>query len=490
MQLTEKPIHYLRELLHSGEITAKQLVTSVFERIDEVDAQVGAYITLNKEEAFKAAERADEMLKQGDARDLLGIPIAVKDNISTKGLRTTCASKVLENYVPAFDATAVAKLKEAGAIIIGKTNLDEFGLGSSTENSMYKATRNPWDLSRVPGGSSGGSAAAVAAGAACGALGSDTGGSVRQPAAFCGIVGLKPTYGLVSRYGLIPAAPSMDHIGPMTQDVRDAAILLQTIAGPDGQDPTSGRMQPENYEAALTEDIKSLVVGMPAELIEEVEDAEVKEALFGMANVLESLGATVRKVSLPHSKFAVACFYLLAACEVSSSLASLDGVRLGSRVFEAEDTVTMFSKTRGLMGKEAKRRILVGTAALSGQYRKTHYERAQKLRTLIKTDLAEALDECCVLLLPTAPSAAFPLGHKVDDPVAMYQSDVFTSVANLAGIPALSLPCGYTKEGLPLGVQILGRPFDEVSVLKVGHAFEQGCSMAARRPKLEVGTSD
>lgn len=489
MQLNQMTIHQLRELLQRGVTTSQEIVASVFSRIEEVEDKVGAYLTLNKDQAMAAAKRADTMLAQGDADDLCGIPIAIKDNISTSGIRTTCASKILENYVPPFDATVVAKLKEAGAVIIGKTNLDEFGLGSSTENSSFQPTRNPWDLSKVPGGSSGGSAAAVIAGEASGALGSDTGGSIRQPAAFCGIVGLKPTYGLVSRYGLVPAAASMDHVGPMTRDVRDAALLLQAIAGWCEKDPTSHGASLPDYEAALTGDISGMIVGLPKDLVATLGDHGTKEALYGVANVLESLGARVEEISLPHGRYAMACFYILASAEISSSLGCFDGVRLGKRDLEARDTVSMFTKTRGQFGSETKRRILVGTAVLQAENYATHYAKAQRVRTLIKVDLDRALSKCHVILLPTTPTPAFPLGHKLGDPMDMYQSDVFTSLANLAGIPALSVPCGYTKGGLPLGAQILGRPFDEATVLKVGHAYEQGASIEPRWPQMEVHTN-
>ncbi len=489
MQLNQMTIHDLRDLLRTREVTSQEIVASIYSQIDQVDDSVGAYLTLSRDEAMAAAKRADALLAQGGKADLCGIPIAIKDNISTAGMRTTCASRLLEDYVPPFDATVVAKLKQAGAVIVGKTNLDEFGLGSSTENSQFHPTRNPWDLSRVPGGSSGGSAAAVIAGEAIAALGSDTGGSIRQPAAFCGVVGLKPTYGLVSRYGLIPAAPSMDHVGPLTRDVRDAALMLQAIAGWDSKDPTSARSDLRSYESALTGDITGMVIGLPKEFVARLADSEAKEALFGVANILESLGARVEEISLPHAEYAMACFYLLASAEISSSLACFDGVRLGKRDFEARDTVSMFIKTRGQSGAETKRRILVGTAVLQAENYATHYGKAQKVRTLIKGDLEQVFRRCHVILSPATPSAAFPLGHKLEEPIAMYQSDIYTSVANLAGVPALAVPCGYTREGLPLGMQILGKPFDESTVLRVGHAYQQQASVAPRQPRMEVHTN-
>ncbi|NLJ85739.1 MAG: Asp-tRNA(Asn)/Glu-tRNA(Gln) amidotransferase subunit GatA [Firmicutes bacterium] len=479
-------ISQLRTLLRAREVSAEEVVISVFDQIDKVEGDIEAYVTLCRSEALVQAKRADALLKEGNAPDLCGIPIAIKDNISTAGLKTTCASRILDDYVPPFDATVVTKLKEAGVVIVGKTNLDEFALGSSTENSQFHVTRNPWDRSRVPGGSSGGSAAAVAAGEAIAALGSDTGGSIRQPAAFCGIVGLKPTYGLVSRYGLIPAAPSLDHVGPLTRDVRDAALVLQAIAGWDGKDPTSVQKELPNYEAVLSEDITGLVVGLPKELLDNELDPEAKEAIFGVANVLESLGARVEAISLPHAEYAMASFYLIASAEISSSLACFDGVRLGKRYGEAKDTTSMFMKTRGQLGIEAKRRILVGTAILQEDNYTTYFVKAQKVRTKIREDFQQAFGRCDVILSPTTPTPAFTLGHKLDRPVIMYKSDVYTSLANLAGIPALSVPCGYTEGGLPLGMQIMGKPFDEATVLKVGHLYEQQTASERRLPQKEV----
>ena len=489
MQLNEMTIHQLRELLRAGEVSSWEILEAVFAKIDAVEGEVGAYLTLCRDEAFAQAQRADEMLAAGETSPLCGIPIAVKDNFSTAGVRTTCASRLLENYIPPFDAAAVAKLKKNGAVLVGKTNLDEFGLGSSTENSQYQCTRNPWDLSRVPGGSSGGSAAAVAAGEAAAALGTDTGGSIRQPAAFCGIVGLKPTYGLVSRYGVVAAADSMDHIGPMTRDVRDAALMLQAIAGWDPKDPTSARGDVPDYEASLTENIKGLVVGLPRGLMGNGLDSEVKEAVFGAANLLESLGARVEEISLPHAEYAMATFYVIVSAEISSNLARFDGVRYGYRAAEAEDTVSMFIKTREPLGQEAKRRILMGTYFLQAGNYETYYLKALKVRTLIKEDFEKAFQRCNVIISPTTPTAAFAFGHKTRTPVTMYQSDIYTCTANLAGIPALTVPCGYNQAGLPIGLQIMGKPFDEETVLRVGHAYEQHAGLPRRQPQTEVKTN-
>ncbi len=485
VQLNEMTIHQLRDLLRAGEVSSREILEAVFAKIDAVESQIRSYITLCRDEAFAQAQRADEMLAAGEAPPLCGIPVAVKDNFSTAGVQTTCASRLLENYIPPFDAEAVARLKQAGAVLVGKTNLDEFGLGSSTENSQFCCTRNPWDLSRVPGGSSGGSAAAVAAGEAAAALGTDTGGSIRQPAAFCGVVGLKPTYGLVSRYGVVAAADSLDHVGPITRDVRDAALLLQVIAGWDPKDPTSVRKDVPDYEAALTGNIKGLVVGLPKEFMGDELDPEVKEAVFGAANLLESLGARVEEISLPHAEYAMATFYVIISAEISSNLARFDGVRYGYRA-EAEDTVSMFIKTRQALGQEAKRRVLMGTYFLQAKNYEAYFMKALKVRTLIKGDFEKAFQRCDVLISPTTPTAAFGFGHRTQTPVTMYQSDIYTCTANLAGIPALTVPCGYTGEGLPVGVQFLGKPFDEPTVLRVGHAYEQHAGLPARQPQMEV----
>ncbi|MGI6566340.1 MAG: Asp-tRNA(Asn)/Glu-tRNA(Gln) amidotransferase subunit GatA [Firmicutes bacterium] len=486
MQFNEMTIHELRRLLRAGEVSSQEVLEAVLARIDEVEGEIGAYLALCREEAFAQAQRADEMLSKGDASPLCGIPISLKDNFTTAGVRTTCASRLLENYIPPFDAAAAARLKEAGAVLVGKTNLDEFGLGSSTENSQFHCTRNPWDLSRVPGGSSGGSAAAVAAGEAVAALGTDTGGSIRQPAAFCGIVGLKPTYGLVSRYGVVAAADSLDHVGPMTRDVRDAALMLQAIAGWDPKDPTSARQDVPHYEAALTGNVKGLVVGLPRELMGDALDAEVKEAVFGAANLLESLGARVEEVSLPNVEYAMSAFYIIISAEVSSNLARFDGVRYGYRAAEAEDTVSMFIKTREALGQEAKRRILMGTYFLQAGNYDAYYLKALKVRTLIKEDFEKAFQRCHVMISPTTPTAAFSFGHKTATPISMYKSDIYTCTANLAGIPALTVPCGYTQGGLPIGLQFMGKPFEESTILRIGHAYEQHAGLPVRRPEMEV----
>lgn len=488
MGLTEMAVHELRTLLQQRQISARELVEAVYERIDAVEEDIKAYITLCRDEALAAAKEADARLARGEAgSSLLGIPVAVKDNICTAGVTTTCASRILHNFVPPYDATVVERLKKAGAPITGKTNMDEFAMGSSTENSGFHVTHNPWDLSRVPGGSSGGSAAAVAAGEVPVALGSDTGGSIRQPAAFCGVVGMKPTYGLVSRYGLIAFASSLDQIGPLARNVRDCALMLQAIAGHDPQDSTSVPVDVPNYEGALTGDIQGMVVGLPREYFAEGLDPEIKDAVLQAVKVLEGQGARVEEISLPHTEYALATYYLIAPAEASSNLARYDGVRYGYRSEKAPDTVTMFMATRDEgFGAEVKRRIMLGTYALSAGYYDAYYLKAQKVRTLIKQDFERAFERCDVLISPTTPSVAFKIGEKVADPMAMYLSDIYTITVNLAGIPGLSLPCGYNSEGLPIGLQIMGKAFNEVSVLQVAYTYEQSADLCRRWPKMEV----
>ncbi len=416
---------------------------------------------------------------------LRGLPVSLKDNICTEGVRTECCSRILEGFVPPYDATVVTKLKEAGASLLAvKTNMDEFAFGSSTENSFFGPTRNPWDLQRVPGGSSGGSAAVVAADEAIWALGSDTGGSIRQPAAFCGVVGVKPTYGRVSRYGLIAFASSLDQIGPLAKSVADAALLLQVIAGHDPRDSTSADVPVPDFTACLGEDIKGMTIGIPKEYFIEGIDPQVDAALKEAIALLQQKGCTVREVSLPHTRYAVPVYYIVATAEASSNLARFDGVQYGLRV-PASALIPMYMKTRGAgFGPEAKRRILLGTFALSHGYYDAYYLRAQKVRTLIARDFERAFAQCDCLLTPTAPTPAFRIGEKSQDPLQMYLSDIFTISANLAGIPAMSLPCGFTREGLPVGMQLLAKNFDEATLFRVGHAYEQATPWHTMRPKV------
>ncbi|MGH7382841.1 MAG: Asp-tRNA(Asn)/Glu-tRNA(Gln) amidotransferase subunit GatA, partial [Candidatus Methylomirabilales bacterium] len=420
-----------------------------------------------------------------DVGPLAGIPLAIKDVICTQDVPTTCSSKILDGFIPPYDATVMRRLDQAGMVLLGKTNMDEFAMGSSTENSGYKVTRNPWDLVRVPGGSSGGSAAAVTADLCAGALGSDTGGSIRQPAAFCGIVGVKPTYGRVSRYGLVAFASSLDQIGPMTKDVRDAAILLGVIAGHDPCDSTSVNVPVPDYAAQLGREVTGLRIGIPKEYFIEGMDPEVETAIRAAINVLESLGAKAESISLPHTEYAVATYYLVATAEASSNLARYDAVKYGFRAREAKDLLSMYMKSRqNGFGAEVKRRIMLGTYALSAGYYDAYYLKALKVRTLIRKDFEDAFKRCEVIVTPTAPTPAFRLGEKTDDPLTMYLSDIFTISANLAGIPGVCLPCGFTQAGLPIGLQLLGKPFDEATLLQVAFAYEQATEWHRRKPPL------
>ncbi|VWX35140.1 Asp-tRNA(Asn)/Glu-tRNA(Gln) amidotransferase subunit GatA [Exiguobacterium oxidotolerans] len=469
MSLFEHGVKKLHTLVKDGEVKVSDLVQESFDQIDRVDGKVGAFLSLN-EDAFEQAKRMDELAKH-EANPLFGLPIGVKDNIVTKGMTTTCGSKFLENFVPAHDATVVERLHEAGAITIGKLNMDEFAMGSSNENSAYKPVRNPWNTKHVPGGSSGGSAAAVAAGEVLFSLGSDTGGSIRQPAAYCGVVGLKPTYGLVSRFGLVAFASSLDQIGPLTRTVEDNAYLLSAIAGHCDMDSTSANVDRIDYTKALTGDIKGLKIAVPKEYFGEGVSQSVKDNIRAAIKKLESLGATVDEVSLPNSKYALATYYLLASSEASSNLARFDGIRYGVRAeADALEDVFKYSRAQGF-GDEVKRRIMLGTYALSSGYYDAYYKKAQQARTLIKKDFDDVLANYDVIIGPTAPTPAFELGAQNDDPVTMYANDILTIPINLAGVPAISVPAGLV-DGLPVGLQIIGKHFDEATIYRAAHAFE------------------
>jgi len=476
--------HEARERLARGDITAIELVESVLGRIEAVEGSVHAYLSVNADGAREQAARIDKAREQGEsAGPLSGIPIALKDIFCTKGVPTTCGSRILENFVPPYDATVVKRLSDAGAVLVGKTNMDEFAMGSSCENSAYGPTHNPWDLDRIPGGSSGGSAAAVAADECLAALGTDTGGSVRQPAANCGVVGMKPTYGRVSRYGVVAFASSLDQVGPITKDVTDCALLMDVIAGHDPCDSTSIPEKTPGYTAALEGGVSDLTIGVPREYFGEGTDPEVLRAVRDAIDSLQGLGAKTREVSLTSSPYAVAAYYLIATAEASSNLARYDGVKYGYRAGDVTDLMDMYVRTRSSgFGAEVKRRIMLGTYALSSGYYEAYYRKAQTVRTLIRKEFEESFRECDVLLTPVAPTAAFRLGEKVDDPLTMYLSDVFTIPVNLAGIPGLSLPCGFTGEGLPIGLQILARPLGEETIFRVAHAYEQAHDWHGRRP--------
>jgi aspartyl-tRNA(Asn)/glutamyl-tRNA(Gln) amidotransferase subunit A len=483
--LHELTIAESRVLLDKGEISAVELTQACLDRIVAVDNQVRAFLAIDDEYALEQAKAADQGLSAtrraaGGASpahpltrsSLQGIPLAIKDVISTEGLTTTCGSKMLEAYTPPYDATVIARLKAGGAVLIGKTNCDEFAMGSSTENSAYFPTRNPWDLTRVPGGSSGGSAAAVAGCEAPGALGTDTGGSIRQPAALCGVTGLKPTYGRVSRYGLVAFASSLDQIGPLARSARDCAILLGAIAGPDPLDSTAAPQPVADYTAALTGDVRGLKIGVPREYFIEGLDPGVEAPIRAAIDVLRDAGAEVVEVSLPYTKYALPVYYIIAPAEASANLARYDGVRYGLHVPDETYWDTL-EKTRGLgFGPEVRRRIMLGTYALSSGYYDAYYKRAQQVRTLIRRDFLQAFEQVDLLSAPTAPTVAFPIGAKTDDPLAMYLEDVFTLPISLAGLPGLVVPCGFS-EGLPVGLQLVGRPFDEATLLRAGDAYQQ-----------------
>ena len=487
-ELTTLTIHALLEKLKQREISAGELIESFLRRIDTTESKVLAYISVAREEALHQAKEIDRGIQSKKAiQRLTGIPLAIKDNICTRKFRTTCASNILNNFVPPYDATVMAKLREAGAVLTGKTNMDEFAMGSSTENSGMKTTRNPWSLDRIPGGSSGGSAAAVAADLCAGAIGSDTGGSIRQPAAMCGVVGLKPTYGRVSRYGLIAFASSLDQIGPLSKDVRDCAILMNVISGHDPLDSTSVGIPVPDYTENLTGSIQGLKVGIPRQYFIEGMDREVEGAVRESIHVLEKLGAHTKEIQLPHTPYAVATYYILATAEASSNLARYDGVKYGYRSAKTRDLLEMYMETRHEgFGSEVKRRMMLGTYALSAGYYDAYYRKAQSVRTLIKNDFDEAFRSVDVIVTPTAPTAAFYIGEKTQDPLQMYLSDIFTISVNLAGIPAISVPCGFTSENLPVGLQILGRPFDEQTILQAAHAFEKATEWHKRKPRLDI----
>lgn len=486
MALLEYGVAELHRLLHKKEISVSDLVTESLRRIREIDGKIEAFLTIDEENAMKTAEALDEMRGAERKHGLLfGLPIGVKDNILTKGLKTTCASRLLENFSPLHDATVVQKLRDAEVVIVGKLNMDEFAMGSSNENSGFKVTKNPWNPQYVPGGSSGGSAASVASGEVPFALGSDTGGSIRQPAAYCGIVGLKPTYGRVSRFGLVAFASSFDQIGPMTKTVEDNAFLLRAIAGYDELDSTSVQVDVPDYTAVLGEEIKGLKIAVPQEFFADGVDDEVKERTKEALARLESLGAVTEEVSLPHVKYALAAYYLITSSEASANLARFDGVRYGVRAKEAENLLDMYKKTRSQgFGDEVKRRIMLGTFALSAGYYDAYYKKAQKVRTLIKRDFDHVLNNYDVIIGPTAPTPAFKIGEKIEDPMTMYANDILTIPVNLAGVPAISVPSGFVN-GLPVGLQIIGKEFDESTIFKTAYAYEQDTNFHKQKPKLK-----
>jgi aspartyl-tRNA(Asn)/glutamyl-tRNA(Gln) amidotransferase subunit A len=479
--------------IRNREVSAVEVVKATLERIRLVDPKIGAYLQVTEKDALEKAQEIDSRLAKGESVGALaGVPIAIKDNIVTKGVRTTAASRILEGFIPPYDATAVKRLRDADAVIVGKTNNDEFAMGSSTENSGYKVTRNPWDLKRVPGGSSGGSAAAVAADTCAAALGSDTGGSIRQPAALCGVVGLKPTYGLVSRYGLITFASSLDQIGPITKDVRDAATIMNIISGRCENDSTSLEAAAQDFTAHIEEKIDGIRLGLPKEYFALSADSEVTKAVQDAARLYENLGAKIREVSLPHTDIGIATYYIIANAEASSNLARYTGIHYssrqtpetgsGSQIF-AQDVI---DSTRTLFGREVKRRIMLGTFVLSSGYYDAYYIKALKVQTLICRDFEEVFKEVDALITPTSPTPAFGIGENIEDPLAMYLCDVMTVGANLAGIPAISIPCGFSSRGLPIGMQIIGNRLSEGRILQVARAFERETEFHKKKPRIDT----
>ena len=489
MALHELTLTEAHRRLKAQEITAVELTQAILDRIAAVDEQVRAFLTVTSDRALRQAEAADAAIASGQVGPLTGIPLAIKDVIVTKDVPTTCASRILENWVPPYNATVIDKLQAAGAVMVGKTNMDEFAMGSSNENSAFGVVRNPWDTTRVPGGSSGGSAAAVAAGEALGSLGTDTGGSIRQPASLCGVVGLKPTYGRVSRYGLVAFASSLDQCGPFARTVEDVAVLLQAIAGHDPRDSTSAQHPVPAYQDLLAPDVKGLRVGVPREYFVEGMEPGVESAVRTAIANLQDLGAEIVEVSLPHTKYALPVYYIIAPAEASANLGRYDGVRYGVRL-EGGNLWDEIETTRGqLLGSEVRRRIMLGTYALSAGYYDAYYRRAQKVRTLIRRDFQQVWEQVDLLAAPTSPTVAFPIGARVDDPLAMYVSDVCTLPINLAGVPGLVVPCGFSEQ-LPVGLQLIGKPFNEETLLRVGYAYEQDNTWLSYKPPLaEAGRS-
>jgi len=486
MELHQLTIHQLHELLLKKKVTSREVTEALYRQIRKVEDKIGAYLLLTEEAALHQADEVDrQIVRREGIGDLAGVPLGIKDILCTKGIRTTCGSKILENYVPFYDGTVVKRLKERDVVMLGKLNMDEFAMGSSTENSGFKITRNPWNLNRIPGGSSGGSAAAVAADECIAALGTDTGGSIRQPAACCGVVGMKPTYGRVSRYGLVAFASSLDQIGPITRDVEDCAILMNAISGYDPYDSTSVHIEVPDYRESLINDVQGIRIGIPDEYFIEGMDPDVERSVKEAIELFKKWGADVKRISLPHTEFAVAIYYIICTAEASSNLARYDGVKYGLRSKGYRDLIEMYTQTRAKgFGKEVKRRIILGTYVLSAGYYEAYYRKASQVRTLMRSDFEEAFRQVDVVIAPTAPTPAFRIGEKVEDPLQMYLSDIHTIPVNLVGIPAISIPCGFSRDNLPIGLQITGRHFDEGMLLRVAYTFEQNTDFHLRKPPI------
>ena len=486
MELYSLTVSEIARKIKEKEITIKEVLDSIYNRIENVEEKVSAYVTLTKEQAYNRATKLQERLDNGEDIGIMGgVPIAIKDNICTNGIKTTCSSKMLENFVPFYDATVIEKLENAGAIIIGKTNMDEFAMGSSTENSAIKKTKNPWDLERVPGGSSGGSAAAVACDIAPCALGTDTGGSIRQPASFCNVVGLKPTYGLVSRYGVVAYASSLDQVGPLTKSVEDAAILLNVIACKDEKDTTSADIPKKDYLKSIKDDIKGKKIGVPTEFISDGINEDVKKAYEENLNTLKELGAEIIEIKLDYAKYSLPTYYIIATAEASSNLGRYDGIRYGHRAkdFSSLDELYVKSRTEGF-GDEVKRRIMLGTYVLSSGYYDAYYKRGQKVRTLIIDDFKKAFEKCDVIAIPTTPNTSFKFGEKTSNPLEMYLEDIYTVPVNIAGLPGISVPGGFDKNGMPIGMQFISKAFDEENLLQVAYTFEKNTGFNMKKPNV------
>lgn len=488
MELYELSLSEIAKKIKSKEVKIKEVLESVYSRIDAVESKVDAYVTITREQAYKRAEKLQQKLDNGeDIGPLGGVPIAIKDNICTKGVRTTCASRMLENFVPPYDATVVKKLDEAGAIVLGKTNMDEFAMGSSTESSYIKKTKNPWDLEKVPGGSSGGSAACVSSDMAYAALGSDTGGSIRQPASYCSVVGLKPTYGLVSRFGLVAFASSLDQIGPFTKTVEDAALMLNVITGHDNMDTTSLDIEYPDYTKALVNSVENMTIGVDPNFVSEGVAEDVKASYNNALDLFKGLGAKIQNVDLSYAKYSLATYYIIATAEASSNLGRYDGIRYGYRAKDFSDLIDLYKKSRTEgFGPEVKRRIMLGTYVLSSGYYDAYYKRAQQVRTLIINEFKKAFENSCdVILIPTAPNTAFKFGSKTENPLEMYLEDIYTVPVNIAGLPGMSIPGGFDKDGMPIGIQIIANAFDELKMLQVAYTFEQNTDYKSKRPEIK-----
>ena len=486
MELYSKTLSEIAKDIKDKKVTIKEVLDSVYKRIEEVEPKVGAYITLTKNEAYKRSDELQEKLDKGEDIGLLGgVPIAIKDNICTKNVKTTCASKMLENFEPIYNATVIEKLEDAGAIMIGKTNMDEFAMGSSTETSYFKKTANPWDVERVPGGSSGGSAACVSADMAYAALGSDTGGSIRQPASYCSVVGLKPTYGLISRYGLIAFASSLDQIGPFGKTVEDAAIMLNVIAGHDKKDTTSADLEKKDYTKSLVNDVKGMKIGIHVSFVNDGINKDVKEAYDNSVNTLKELGAEIVDVKLEYAKYSLSTYYIIATAEASSNLGRYDGIRYGHRAKEFSDLIDLYTKSRTEgFGDEVKRRIMLGTYVLSSGYYDAYYKRAQQVRTLIVEDFKKTFESCDAIMIPTAPNTSFKMGEHSTNPLEMYLEDIFTVPVNIAGLPAISIPGGFASNGMPIGLQLITKAFDEEKLLQIAYTYEQNTEFSKKKPNI------